>query len=69
MTVERAVREVVDEERGLVVAAAMAAPKAWGALAARGVVRFRELTGRAPSDDERRAIWKGLWRAVEQAPR
>lgn len=69
MSVERAVREVVEGERGLVVAAAMAAPKAWGALAARGVVRFRELAGRAPSDEERRAIWKGLWRAVEQAAR
>jgi len=40
-------------------------PKAWGALAARGVIAFRELAGHAPSDGERRAIWDGLWRAVE----
>lgn len=69
MTVERAVNDVVNEERGLVIAAAKAAPKAWGALAARGVVRFRELSGRAPSDEERRAIWKELWRAVERVAR
>jgi len=36
------------------------------ALAARGVVTFRELAGRKPTDDERRAIWAGLWRAAEE---
>ena len=43
-----------------------ARPKAWGALAAKGVVTFRELAGRAPTDAERRAIWSGLWRAAEE---
>ena len=51
----------------LVRDAARARPKAWGALAARGVVAFREGAGRPPSDAERRAIWAGLWRAVEAA--
>lgn len=51
----------------LVRDAARARPKAWGALAARGVRAFRERSGRAPTDAERRAIWAGLWRAVERA--
>jgi hypothetical protein len=33
------------------------------------VVTFRRIAGRAPTDAERRAIWKELWRAVEQVPR
>jgi hypothetical protein len=26
------------------------------------------MTGRAPTDEERRAIWDGLWRAVTDGP-
>ena len=64
--VERAVTETVTRERDLVRDTAARRPKAWGALAASGVVAFRELTGRAPTDAERRAIWNGLWRAAEE---
>ncbi len=65
MAVERSVSETLRAHDALVLAAARAEPKAWGALAARGILRFKELTGRAPSDEERRAIWHGLWRKVE----
>jgi hypothetical protein len=65
--IERAVSHTVEADHALVIAAACSKPKAWGALAAHGVVRFRELTGRAPTDEERRAIWAGLWREVEKA--
>ena len=64
--VERAVEETVTRERDLVRDTAARKPKAWGALAAHGVVAFRELAGRAPTDAERRAIWSGLWRAAEE---
>src|SRR5262249_49761220 len=43
-----------------------ATPKAWGALAARGVVTFRDLVGRVPTPDERRAIWAQLWDAARR---
>lgn len=67
MTAERAVQDTIEAEHALVIAAAQVVPKAWGALAARGVVRFKELTGRAPTEEERRAISRGLRREVEQA--
>ena len=64
--VDRAVEETVARERDLVRDTAARRPKAWGALAASGVVTFRGLAGRAPTDAERRAIWAGLWRAAEE---
>jgi hypothetical protein len=45
-----------------------ARPKAWGALAAQGVIALRERLGRAPSDAERRALWSALWNAVRKQP-
>jgi len=62
--VDRAVADTIRAEAALVDDTARRVPKAWGALAARGVLRFRQLSGRAPTDAERRAIWSGLWRAV-----
>ena len=64
--IERAVEETVTRERELVRDTVARKPKAWGALAARGIVAFRELAGRPPTDAERRAIWAGLWRAAEE---
>jgi hypothetical protein len=64
--IERAVARTVERESALVRDTAARRPKAWGALAAKGVVTFRELAGRAPTDAERRAIWSGLWRAAEE---
>jgi len=64
--IERAVARTVERESALLRDTAARRPKAWGALAAKGVVTFRELAGRAPTDAERRAIWSGLWRAAEE---
>ena len=64
--IERAVSLTIEHEEELVRGAAARRPKAWGALAAKGVVAFRELAGRAPTDAERRAIWSALWRAAEE---
>jgi len=64
--IERAVALGIEREPGLLHDAAVRRPKAWGALAAAGVLAFREIAGRAPTDGERRAIWAGLWRAVEE---
>lgn len=69
MSVEEAVARATREQPELVVAAAQATPHAWGALAARGVIIFRELAGRPATDAERRAIWSGLWAAVTAAGR
>jgi hypothetical protein len=62
--IERAVSLTVEREAALVRDTAARRPKAWGALAAKGVLAFRELAGRAPTDAERRAIWSALWRAA-----
>ena len=64
--IERAVSLTVERAPELVRDTAARRPKAWGALAAKGVLAFRELAGRAPSDEERRAIWSALWRAAEE---
>ena len=63
--IERAVSLTIEREPQLVRDVSDRRPKAWGALAAQGVLAFRELAGRAPSEDERRAIWSALWTAAE----
>lgn len=65
--IERAVSLTVEREPALVHDTAARRPKAWGVLAAKGVLAFRELAGRAPNDAERRAIWSALWRAAEES--
>jgi hypothetical protein len=67
--IERAVSRTVEREPALVRGTAARTPKAWGALAAAGVLSFRELAGRAPDDGERRALWSALWRAAEDSAR
>lgn len=42
-------------------------PKAWGALAARGVTALRARLGRPPSEEERRVLWAALWRAARHS--
>jgi hypothetical protein len=64
--VESAVQRTLASSADLVRDTAAAVPKAWGALAARGIVTFREITGRPPTDDERRAIWSALWNGVHR---
>ena len=65
--IERAVSLAVEREPALVRATAARVPKAWGALAAQGVLAFREVAGRAPTEAERRAIWSALWRTAEES--
>ena len=65
--IERAVSLTIEREAQLVRETAARRPKAWGALAAQGVLAFRELAQRAPTDAERRAIWSALWRATEES--
>ena len=67
--IERAVSLTIERELALVRDTAARRPKAWGALAAKGVVTFRELAGRPASEEERRAIWSALWQAVEAVSR
>ena len=64
--IERAISLTLDREPTLARDAAASRSKAWGALAARGVLAFREVAGRAPTDLERRAIWAGLWHAAKE---
>ena len=61
MSVDRAVQRTIASSADLVRDTSESVPKAWGTLAARGVLMFRELAGRPPSADERRAIWARLW--------
>jgi hypothetical protein len=69
MRIERVLERVLRERPDLVRQSRDRVPKAWGRLAALGVTVFREEEGRPPTDDERRAIWDGLWRGVESAER
>ncbi len=64
MSIGEAIDRAAREHADLVAAAARQQPGAWGALAAKGVVAYRELVGRRPTDAERRAIWAGLWAHV-----
>ncbi|MGH2500151.1 MAG: hypothetical protein ACRDF0_08710 [Candidatus Limnocylindria bacterium] len=42
-------------------------PKAWGALAAKGLVVLRGRLGRALEERERRALWDALWQGAQRA--
>lgn len=66
MSLERAVQQTVASQPDLVRETARGEPKAWGRLAAQGILSFRSLAGRAPDDAERRAIWDALWEAVRR---
>ena len=66
MSVEESIQSAIRERPDLVEDVRSRVPKAWGQLAALGVVAFRRGAGRAPSHEERRAIWAGLWRVVTE---
>ena len=68
VSVEDAVLATVRERPELVEEVRRQVPKAWGKLAAHGITTFRHITGRAPTEVERRAIWSGLWAAVTGGP-
>ena len=61
-------RQTVRAWPDLALGTKTARPKAWGALAAQGVIALRERLGRAPSDAERRALWSALWSATRKEP-
>lgn len=63
-----AVERTVRDHAALVADVARGRPGAWGALAARGIVTFRDQAGRKPTDEERRAIWAGLWARAHVKP-
>lgn len=59
-----AVSATIAEHPDLVEGTVSRRPKAWGALAAHGVVVLRERLGRALEEGERRAMWHALWAAA-----
>ena len=61
-------RQTVRAWPDLALGTKTARPKAWGALAAQGVIALRERLGRAPSAAERRALWSALWSAARKEP-
>lgn len=61
---DAAIGRTVADQPGLVADVRAGHPKAWGRLAALGVVTYREILGRPLSDAERRSLWSALWRAV-----
>ena len=61
-------RQTVRAWPDLALGTKTARPKAWGALAAQGVIALRERLGRAPTDAERRALWSALWSAAREEP-
>jgi uncharacterized protein (TIGR00290 family) len=58
------VGEIVADHQELARDVRSSTPKAWGKLAALGVVAYRGRLGRALSEPERRALWSALWRAT-----
>ena len=61
-------RETVRTWPDLAVGTRIARPKAWGALAGRGVAALRARLGRPLTDAERRELWAALWREAERSP-
>ncbi len=61
---DAAIERVLAEQAGLAGDVRAGRPKAWGKLAALGVVAYREILGRPLSERERRALWSALWRAA-----
>lgn len=64
---EVAIDRVLDTHSELAHDVRRSRPKAWGQLAAVGVVEYRSLLGRAPTDAERRVLWDRLWRGAQRA--
>lgn len=62
-----AARDTVRANGALAADVVAGRPKAWGALAAKGIVTYRERVGRPLEDDERRALWSALWEEVRRA--
>lgn len=65
---DEAIERVLTERADLVADVRRRRPKAWGRLAASGVVAYRETLGRPLSDPERRSLWSALWRAAHATP-
>lgn len=61
---DAAVERVLEERSDLATDVRRQRPKAWGRLAAHGVVAYRDILARPPTDAERRALWSSLWRAA-----
>jgi hypothetical protein len=61
-------RETVRAWPDLAEGTRTARPKAWGALAAKGVAAFRDRLGRPLTESERRTFWAALWQAARQEP-
>jgi hypothetical protein len=61
-------QETVQAWPDLALGTRTARPKAWGALAGRGVAALCARLGREVTDAERRAVWAALWREAERAP-
>lgn len=61
---DAAIEQVVAANTALAHDVRAGRPKAWGKLAALGVVAYREILGRPLTERERRAVWSGLWRAA-----
>ncbi len=64
---DAAIERVLADQAALASDVRTGRPKAWGRLAALGVITYRDLLGRPPSEAERRALWSGLWRAATGA--
>ena len=66
---DAAVEQVVAEQPALARDVRTGKPKAWGKLAALGVVAHRRRLGRSLSEPERRALWSALWHATHTSVR
>lgn len=62
------VGRLIAEHRALAGDVRAGRPKAWGRLAALGVVAYREVLGRPLTDRERRSLWSALWRTANATP-
>jgi hypothetical protein len=61
-------RETVRTWPDLALGTRTSRPKAWGALAGRGVAALRARLGRPLTDSERRTLWAALWREAVRTP-
>ncbi len=64
-----AVRETVEGNSPRVQDWMADRPGAWGFLAGKAVIAYRQRLGRSPTDPERRRVWRLLWETLSALKR
>lgn len=67
--VQDAVRRTIEDNAPRVQDWMADRPGAWGFLAGKAVIAYRQALGRSPTDLERRRVWRLLWESLSALQR